>query len=207
MNSTRVSLNSVLIPALALALFVPSWAAAQEFLGFGGAEARVGVVAPVDATTGFGASLEGDLGYVGTPWLRVVGGLDLWSADVDRQVSGSLAGVGGSFGLRFDGYNQGRIIPYLGMNLLAQNVSAEVPDDLELQELLDGFYVGAAIRGGVAYALNEEEPRTWLTGDVRRTIMNNVDRWSVEVGIRYTPRGRGTYAPPPPEPETDTEID
>ncbi|MEX2527564.1 MAG: hypothetical protein WEA09_07990 [Gemmatimonadota bacterium] len=203
MNPTRVHRNSTLVPAVALALLVPSWATAQEFLGFGGVEARVGVVAPVDATTGFGASLEGDLGYMGTPWLRVVGGLDLWSADVDRQVSGSLTGVGGTFGLRFDGYNQGRLIPYLGVNLLAQSVSAEVPDDLELEELLQGFYVGAAIRGGVAYALNEVEPRTWFTGDVRRTIMNNVDRWSVELGIRYTPRGRGTYAPPTRETETD----
>ena len=170
---------------------------AQALPSFGSIEARLGAVSPEKAKLGFSGSMHLDLGYVGRPSLRAVLGLTYFKADVDRRtaagpVGGSLSCWGGQAGLRFDPLGGQRIAPYLTAVLAAEHVRADVQDP-GVKELLDGSNVGAGLGGGLAVAV--DSARTFaVTADVRRIFVSNLNHWTYELGLRFTPRGRAAYS-------------
>jgi outer membrane protein OmpA-like peptidoglycan-associated protein len=187
-------------------LFWPFCVAAQEFPGFGGVEARGGVVLPEGPRTGLSAAVDADLGYVGAPVLRTVVGFTYFGADVrDRpfgggqRASGSIASTGGRVGLRFDLLGAADLGPFVSVFLAGQRVTVDA-DTPEERDLLDrefgGFLVGASLGGGLSFAL-DDGARFRAVAEVRRVFMANVPHWAAEAGIRIVPFGRAAYTPPP----------
>lgn len=175
---------------------VPTAASAQDFFGFGGLEARVGVVFPEQAKSGFGGSADFDLGYLRSPKVRTLLGFNYFSADVDRRVGGtpvggSFSATGGRAGLRFDPFGPGRLTPYLVTAVTAHSVAANVADR-GTEQLLDGFYVGAGLGAGLTYALDSGQ-RFRVTLEGRRVFVTNISHSAIEVGLRLMPRGPASY--------------
>ncbi|HUF26747.1 MAG TPA: OmpA family protein [Gemmatimonadaceae bacterium] len=169
---------------------------AQEVFGLGGLGARLGAVAPEDAKTGFGWSVDADLGYLGSPRMRTVLGLNGFSADVDRSVGGSAVGgslsaFGGNGGFRFETPAIGRFAPYLAATATVHNVTADVTDQ-GTKDLLEGVYAGAGLGAGFVFAL-DAPGRFMVTAETRRVFINNVGHWAFEAGMRYMPRGMESY--------------
>lgn len=193
-----VLLRARVLASLAVsALAFPAILHAQQFPGLGGVGIRAGAVTPDDAKTGFGVSGEIDLGYIRLPRFRTLVGLSYFSADIDRQIAGSDVGgsmtaVGGRVGVRLDVLPAARLSPYLGAALTGQSVSADV-DDTGTQQLLDGFYIGAGISGGLAFALDSAR-RFAATAEARRVFVTNVAHTAYEVGFRFSPRGSAMYS-------------
>lgn len=178
----------------ALVLIAPIPLAGQAFPGFGGIEGRIGLVQPENASVGFGASADLDLGYIGTPSLRTIVGANYFAADVDRTgVTGSLTAIGGRAGVRFDLLPTSAISPYLIATINGHNIDADVSDAV-LGETLSGFNVGGGVGAGITYAFDEAQ-RTRVTVEGRQVFINNVGHWSAELGIRLVPRGRRAYDP------------
>lgn len=174
-------------------LFYVAAVEAQQFVGFGGLEPRLGVVWPRDATTGVVWGLDADLGYVRTPRVRAIVGMTGFSADVDRRVAGApIGGTLSAFGvqgaLRLDLLRAGRFAPFGTALLTVHNVSANVSDP-GIDELLDGVYAGIGFGAGVAYSL-DMSARLALTAEVRRVFATNVGHGSLVFGVRWLPRGR-----------------
>ncbi|MBA4157252.1 MAG: OmpA family protein [Gemmatimonadetes bacterium] len=190
-----MSYRSLALSAAALtALATASALDAQAFPGFGGIEGRVGMVSPENANFGFSASADLDLGYVGSPTLRTIIGANYFIADVDRaNITGSMNVIGGRVGLRLDPLGGARLSPFLIATVNGHNVNADV-DDEPLQETLSGFNVGAALGGGIGYALDDAH-RTVVTLEGRRVFINNIGHWGAEIGVRIVPRGRDAYRP------------
>ena len=191
----RVSVAG-LIGGLAAMLSPPPGLAAQEFPGFGGIGIGLGAVSPEDAKTGFGATLDVGLGYLRWPRVRPFAGLSYFGADVDRSVGGSpvggsLSAKGGRAGLRLDLVQAARFSPYLAVALTAHSLDADVPDP-GTEQLLDGFYVGAGISGGLAFALDSAR-RMSATAEARRVFAANVGHTGLLLGVRYMPRGIEAY--------------
>lgn len=179
------------------ALALPTGLSAQQFPGFGGISIRAGAVVPEDAKTGFGVSGDLDLGYLRLSRLRTLIGFSQFSADVDRQVAGSAVGgsisaTGGRVGLRLDLLAAARFSPYVGVAVNGFSVDADVPDP-GTQQLLDGFYMGAGLSGGLAIALDSAH-RFAVTAEARRAFVKNVGHTAFEVGFRFSPRGAMTYS-------------
>lgn len=187
-----------LVTALILGAFtIPGALHAQTFPGFGGIGIRAGAVSPDDAKAGFGMSADLDLGYLRVPLVRTILGFNYFNADVDRQVGGSPVGgsmtvTGGSLGLRLDLLAGARFSPYLGAAILGQSLSADVTD-AGTKDLLEGFYFGAGISGGFAFALDSAR-RIAVTGEARRGFANNASHTGFEVGFRFSPRGTMMYS-------------
>lgn len=182
---------------VSVALAVPTALAAQQLPGLGGIGLRAGVVTPDDAKTGLAMSADLDLGYILMPQLRTVVGFNYFTADVDRRVGGnatggSMTGTGASVGLRFDLLPGARLSPYLGAGLTALSVNADVAD-AGTRELLDGFYVGAGVSGGLAFALDSAQRFSAVAG-ARRVFVTNAAHTAYEVGVRWSPRGPNTYS-------------
>lgn len=179
------------------ALAFPAILPAQQAPGLGGIGFRAGTVTPDNAKRGFGVSGEIDLGYVRSPHLRALVGLGYFSADVDRRIAGrdvggSMTSVGGRVGVRLDVLPAVRFSPYVGVALSGHSVSADVTD-AGTRQLLDGFYVGAGISGGVAFALDSAR-RFAATAEARRVFVTNVAHTAYEVGFRFSPRGPAMYS-------------
>lgn len=169
---------------------------AQSFPAFGNIEARLGAVHPLKSKPGFSQALESDLGYLGSPAVRSVVGLSHYTADIDRRTSagpvpGSIAAWGAHAGIRLDPWGGRLIAPYLVTVLSGQSVQADVADPA-VQELVDGFDVGAGFGGGVAVALNSARTIAAI-GDVRRTFVSDAGHWTYELGVRYMPHGPEAY--------------
>jgi outer membrane protein OmpA-like peptidoglycan-associated protein len=175
---------------------------AQRFPGLGGVEGRIGAVMPDDASTGFSAALDADLGYVVIPYLRTVLGFDYFRADITDRVfgtagtaSGSFAATGGRLGLRLDLFGMGGVRPYGIAAITGHDVRVD-GDTPEAQDLLDrefgGFVVGGSIGAGIGYALDGDE-RFMATGEVRRVWNANVPHFALEFGIRIMTRGAAAY--------------
>jgi hypothetical protein len=182
--------------ALVLGLAAPALVEAQAFPNFGGVGVRVGAVSPEAASTGFGWTIDLDLGYWGRPRLRTLLALNGFSADVERRVGGTTTGgsydaTAGRAGVRWDVLGTGRFTPYVGAAIVAMSVDAKV-SDAGTRDLLDGFYVGAAGSGGLTFAL-DSLGRFALTGEARRVFVTNVSHWALEIGVRWMPRGPGSY--------------
>lgn len=183
------------LTVLALVM-TPNHVAAQTFPYFGAIDVRIGAVKPDQASTGFGWSADIDAGYIKTPRLRVIVGASRFGADVQRQVSGvpvggSISSVGGRVGLRYDAFGVRRIAPYAVASLSGHNVSADVAD-AGTKQLLEGFYAGVDLGGGISFAL-DTAARFSATTEVRRVYVTNVSHWAYELGMRWTPQGRRAY--------------
>ena len=193
----RASLSlTTAVSGAALLLSAASPLHAQGFPSLAGIEFRAGVAFPEEASTGFSGSLDLDLGFLRTPRLRTVLGFNYFRADVDRRsgadrVGGSLSAPGGRAALRFEPLGVAGIRPFIGAGLSGHVVSADVPD-ADIQQLLEGFYVGAVLSGGFIVALDSAR-RVSATAEARRVFITNVSHSALEVGIRYTPRGDAMY--------------
>lgn len=166
---------------------------AQPFPRPAGVELRVGAVSPETADLGLGAAGELDLGYLGSPRIRALLGANFLRAGVDRRVSGAdvggtMSAVGGHAGLRFDPLGPARVSPYGLVTLSGRRVQAGDVDDPGTRRLLEGFYVGAGVGGGIALALDSAR-RTLLTAQAERVFVTNVGHWGSTVRLRFTPRG------------------
>lgn len=180
--------------ALALTMLLSSAdAAAQEFPGMGGVDARFGLANPVDGDVGVSAGLDFDLGFVDQPGIRTLIGLDFFHGGVNGDLAGgSYDALGARVGARGDLIRVGDVRPYVVGGLTGHSVKASVPGDPTLEAALDGFYIGAQLAAGAFVSLDPEQ-RFGVTGEVRRNLINNIGHWAFEGGIRWNPRGPDTY--------------
>ncbi|MEN8376211.1 MAG: OmpA family protein [Gemmatimonadota bacterium] len=183
---------------LLAATAAPGPLAAQMFAGAGGVEIRVGFAAPEDQGSGFSISGDLDLGYVGRPWLRAIGGVGHFGFDVESD--GATVGDASSFavrgGLRADAFPEERVSGSVLAALSFHNVSATVPANRVVQDLLDGVYVGFSLGVGGRYSL-DAAGRASVVAEARRTFVTNINHWAFEGGIRYQVRGARAYVPEP----------
>lgn len=175
----------------------PAPAASQPFPWLAGVEPRLGVAAPEEADAGLSLSGEVDLGYLWSPGLRVIAGLNHFRADVDRPgvEEGDLTATGGLLALRADLLPRARLSPFALGGLSWHQVSADVPGDSQLEGLLDGAAAGVTAGAGLRWSL-DEAGRFGATVTVRQTWANNVDHTTAEAGIRYLLQGRRAYVRP-----------
>lgn len=168
--------------------------AAQEFPNLAGLEARIGVANPVDADVGVSAGLEADLGFFERPGLRTLARLHYFRGNVDRPGTpgGSFDAYGLNAAARGDVARLGDVRPYVVGGVTGYNVTADLAEDPTLETALEGFYVGALLGAGVNLAIDEER-RFGVTVEGRRTFANNIGHWAFEAGVRFNPRGMGTY--------------
>jgi outer membrane protein OmpA-like peptidoglycan-associated protein len=194
------------IPALVTVVLLACGAAAspadaQRFPGVGGVEGRVGAALPDDASTGLGASVDVDLGYILVPYLRTVFGFDYFQANISERPfatgtgSGSLSAPGSRLGLRLDLFGLGNVRPYGIAAITGHSVSVDADTEVE-QDLLDrefgGFVVGVSLGVGAGYALDDAQ-RFMATGEVRRVWNANVPHYAAQLGLRIVPRGVRAY--------------
>jgi hypothetical protein len=189
-TTSFAALTATLLSAGAAAPLV-----AQSFPGFGGIEVRGGFVTPENTKTGFAAAVDADLGFLGSPSLRTLIGINYWGADVDRTgLTGSVSAMGGRGGLRLELLPAARLAPYLQATVHAHNVNADITDPA-LEDAWKGFNVGGGLGAGLSWALDDAQ-RTRLVAEVDRVFINNFNHWAFTAGLRFTPRGRDAYTPP-----------
>jgi outer membrane protein OmpA-like peptidoglycan-associated protein len=172
---------------------------AQNAPAFGGAEVRAGLTFPERATAALSVMAEGDLGYVLQPQLRLVAGLSRFSANIDREPGdneGSFTATGVWLGARYDIVRWGAWGPYLRGSLGLQRVTADAWDP-DVGALLSGVNAGASLALGGRYAV-DAAGRLSGTFEVRRTVLNNMNQTTVEVGARLLRRGAYAYVPDVP---------
>lgn len=176
-------------------------AASQSFPTFGGIGIRAGAFSPEHASTGVGGSVEIDLGYLRWTNLRTLIGYSYFGSDVERTISGtaldgSITTHAGRVGVRLDLFRGARLSPYIGAGLSGQSVSASASDEGD-QELLDGvydgFFVGMTASGGLAFWVDTAQ-RLAITAEVRQAFAPKIGHTAYEIGVRFTPRGRGAYS-------------
>lgn len=194
-----------LVFALAFALVAtlgvvssPSGVDAQEFPGIGGFDLRIGGNSPSPDGQGGGIStaIDADLGFIGDPNIRAIVGFNLFRGSV-QQVDlddGSFTAAGIRAGLRADFQRLGQVRPYALGAVTGHNVTADVLDPAT-EDLLEGFYGGAALGVGAMVALDEPN-QFGVVGEIRRLFANNIGGWAFEVGFRWMPRGETMYDRP-----------
>ncbi len=188
--------TSVLLVTLLLALGGTP-AAAQLFPAFAGLELRAGGTKPEDANLGYTISVDADLGYFFTPYLRIIAGGNVFGADFDQdERSGSFTGVGARVGARIEPYVVSGVTPYALVALTGHNISTSGVADPNTEDLLEGFNTGLAIGIGGAYALDAGEHFA-ATAELRHVFQNNFGRTALEVGFRYLIGGRDAYRETP----------
>jgi outer membrane protein OmpA-like peptidoglycan-associated protein len=194
----RASIPPVL--AAALALWVSAGPAlAQRAPALGGAEVRLGLTFPEQANVGGSVLGEVDLGYLFTPPLRLLVGLSLYEANIDR-LGGGDEGFFRATGLwttaRYDLETRRTLAPYLRAGLTLQRVTADA-FAREVQDLLPGTYVGATGGVGIRYRL-DDLGRLSATAELRRNLLSNISSTALEVGVRLQRHGFGAYVPAMP---------
>lgn len=188
--------TSALLVTLLLALGGTP-AAAQLFPAFGGLELRAGGTKPEDADLGYTISVDADLGYFFTPYLRIIAGGNVFGADFDEdERSGSFTGVGARVGARIEPYVVSGVTPYALVALTGHNISTSGVADANTEDLLEGFNTGLAVGIGGAYALDAGEHFA-ATAELRHVFQNNFGRTALEVGFRYLIGGRDAYRETP----------
>jgi outer membrane protein OmpA-like peptidoglycan-associated protein len=185
---------------------------AQQAPAPGGIEARAGLTMAEHATAALGVMVEGDVGYVLDPRLRLLVGLSHFRANIDREPGdneGSFEATGLWAGPRLDLLPWGRLAPYARAGLTVHRVTADAWDPA-VGALLSGTSVGAAAAVGGRYVL-DDRGRLAATFDLRRTAINNLSQTSVEIGLRLQRRGFHAYVPdhlalaaPPPHARATT---
>ncbi len=215
MTISRLAVVVLLVLAGGLSATGP--VSGQQFPDLGSLEARAGLYLPQDAETGYGFSVDVDLGYLSSPIIRAIAGFNYFAADVDRElpgqsVTGSITAAGVRAGVRLDPFGAGAFTPYLAALLTGHSVTTDPDDEIDagiLDELYGDFVVGAGLGAGLTWSLDERD-RYALTAEGRRVFATDVGHWAAEAGVRITPRGRGAYterprpvAVPPVRPVTE----
>ncbi len=210
----RARIGLLIAFGLGAAACLPGSARAQAFPAPGGAEVRLGFAAPRDLpadelTSGRSLSADLDLGYVGRPWLRVLAGVGHFRTDIESgdTAVGDAGVVSVRGALRADAFPGARLTASLLASANIHSVSASVPEDANVEELLDGVYAGVSLGVGARWALDAER-RASLVAEARRTFVTNVGHWAFEAGIRYLFRGARAYeeAPAPVPQRADTSV-
>jgi hypothetical protein len=184
-----------------MAASTPRSLLAQQLVGFGGLEGRLGVANPKNADAGLEYAVDADLGYLGAPYLRTYAGLAGFSSDVNLSVAGtnvggSIRGLGLETGLRLDVLPNGTFSPYGLAGLSFTNVSTKDITDPTTDDLLRGFYASFDFGLGLAWRFGTEH--VWsAVGDLRYVTGSTVGRTVVTLGLRWSPHGRLTYQPTP----------
>lgn len=194
----RPALVAAILGTLALGLG-PARAATQALPALAGGEIRVGLTFPQDANVAASASGELDVGYLWRPPLRVLVGLSVYEANIDREGGGdegSFRATGAWASGRYDLVPRRSLAPYVRAGLTLQRVRADA-FDTNIGALLDGVYVGAAAGIGARYLL-DSRGRLSATAELRRTFMSNVGNTSLELGLRFQRRGLDAYVPDRP---------
>jgi hypothetical protein len=172
--------------AIALVAIAATSAEAQRFPALHALELRPGIYWPENAEAGFGVAGDVDLGWIRFTNLRAILGTHSFSADVDEQITGDNGGYsafGGRAGLRLETFRIGTVRPHLTGALTATRVDADL-EDPRSSELLDGFYVGLDLGVGGAMPLSRGE-RLSAVAEWRRTFSSNINRYALELGVRY----------------------
>jgi outer membrane protein OmpA-like peptidoglycan-associated protein len=185
----------VLTAALVVA-GLPCSLSAQAVPALGGAEVRVGLTVPQHAHVAPIVFGEVDAGYLWQPSLRVLVGLSLYEANIDREGGGN-EGFFRAGGLwlsgRYDLTPVRTVSPYARLGLTLQRVDVDA-FDRDVDALLGGTYVGAAAGLGARYAL-DGQGRLSATAELRRTFITNVGNTALELGVRFQRRGLRAYDP------------
>jgi outer membrane protein OmpA-like peptidoglycan-associated protein len=174
----------------------PERADPQALPALGGVEIRAGLTFPQDANVAASAFGELDVGYVWRPPLRVLLGLSVYEANIDREGGGdegSFRATGAWASGRYDLFPRRALAPYVRAGLTLQRVRADA-FDVNIDALLDGVYVGAAAGIGARYVL-DARGRLSATAELRRTFMSNVANTALELGLRFQRRGLDAYVP------------
>lgn len=177
----------------------PSPVTGQPFPRLAGVELRLGVAAPEEADAGLSLAADLDLGHLWLPAIRVTAGLDHFRASIDRAgiEEGDLSATGGLLAVRADLLPRARLSPFGLAGLTWHQVSADVPEDAQLERLLDGAAAGVTLGAGLRWNL-DQAGRLGATLTVRQTWANNLDHTTVMAGMRYLLRGSRTYETPEP---------
>jgi outer membrane protein OmpA-like peptidoglycan-associated protein len=195
----RLRTGRVLLSGLALALglaggLAPAAASAQAAPALAGAEVRTGLTFPEHATAALGIMVEGDAGYVWRPRLRLLVGVSHFRANIDREPGdneGSFAATGLWVGGRYDLLPWQAWGPYVRAVATMHRVDADAWDPT-VDALLAGTNLGLALAAGARYGL-DATGRLSATFEVRRTLLNNLNQTSLEVGLRFLRRGSYAY--------------
>jgi outer membrane protein OmpA-like peptidoglycan-associated protein len=194
----RASIPAVTAAALVLAVSADP-ASAQRAPALGGAEVRLGLTFPEQANVGGSILGEVDLGYLFTPPLRLLVGLSVYEANIDR-LGGGDEGFFRATGLwttaRYDLETRRTLAPYLRAGLTLQRVRADA-FAREVQDLLPGTYLGATGGVGIRYLL-DHLGRLSATAELRRNLLSNISSTALEVGVRLQRDGFGAYVPAMP---------
>jgi outer membrane protein OmpA-like peptidoglycan-associated protein len=194
-GSLRPVLAAVLVGLVALGASTGP-AATQAMPTLAGGEIRVGLTFPQQANVAASAFGELDVGHVWRPPLRVLLGLSVYEADIDREGGGdegSFRATGAWASGRYDFLPRQALAPYLRAGLTLQRVRADA-FDARVDALLQGVYVGAAAGVGARYLL-DSRGRLSAAAELRRTFMSNVATTSFELGLRIQRRGVDAYLP------------
>jgi outer membrane protein OmpA-like peptidoglycan-associated protein len=194
-GSLRPVLAAVLVGLVALGAS-PVTGATQALPALAGGEIRVGLSFPQQANVAASAFGELDVGHVWRPPLRVLLGLSIYEADIDREGGGdegSFRATGVWASGRYDLLPRRPLAPYLRAGLTLQRVRADA-FDARVDALLQGVYVGAAAGVGARYLL-DSRGRLSAAAELRRTFMSNVAATSFELGLRIQRRGLDAYLP------------
>jgi len=180
----------------------PDLAAAQRFLGFGGAEVRAGgadVTAAKGTDVATNVSVESDFGYVGLPTIRSILGFNYFSGNVAASTGplrpgaeGTMRSAGVAASLRWDWRAKHRLTPYLLAGATLDYVRSEA-GDTEVDGLLDGNHLGGQFGGGVAFRFGSGHYHWSLTADLRGVTSQDLGRMLATIGLRYSPRGQAMY--------------
>jgi outer membrane protein OmpA-like peptidoglycan-associated protein len=197
-GSTVAALATLAVALMALAALgvAPAPAAPQALPTLAGGELRVGLTFPQQANVAASAFGELDVGHVWRPPLRVLLGLSVYEANIDREGGGdegSFRATGAWASGRYDLFPQRMLAPYLRAGLTLQRVRADA-FDTNVDALLQGVYVGAAAGVGARYLL-DSRGRLSATAELRRTFVSNVANTSFELGVRLQRRGLDAYVP------------
>jgi outer membrane protein OmpA-like peptidoglycan-associated protein len=171
-------------------------AESQALPALGGGEVRAGLAFPQAANVAVSAFGELDVGYVWRPPLRVLLGLSVFEANIDREGGGdegSFRATGFWASGRYDLFPWRTVAPYVRGGVTLQRVRADA-FDANIDALLDGVYVGAATGIGARYLL-DSRGRLSATAELRRTFMSNVANTALELGLRFQRRGLDAYVP------------
>jgi outer membrane protein OmpA-like peptidoglycan-associated protein len=191
-----VSAAALLHAALLHAVLAAAPAAGQAAPAIGGMEVRGGITFPEQATAALTVMVEGDVGYFWRPQLRLLAGASHFRANIDREPGdneGSFAATGLWAGARYD------LLPWQPWGAYAKGavtvhrVDADAWDPA-IGALLSGTNLGVAVAAGTRYSI-DARGRLHGTLEVRRTLLNNLNQTTVEVGVRFLRRGAYAWVP------------
>jgi OOP family OmpA-OmpF porin len=190
-------LTRVLCPVVVLTALSAGGAQAQRFPALGGLDLRGSAIqarAGQDQP-GYGAEADLDLGSFILPRARLFAGGTWFNTGTPSVASGTrLRAVGGRAGLRIEPLGAATLAPYVFGGAAGLDVKAKT-QDATVQDLLSGFNTGAVAGGGLVFAPGAAR-RLGITAEGSYTWINNLNHWSVGMGVRIRTFGRSAFDRP-----------